>query len=69
MALLADIRKGMNDVSRQDDLARKVGSIEAQVVVWIAEAQALYESVDAADRPEIAAMRQDLKASLAAAIA
>ena len=67
MTLLADTRTANNNVSAQDELTRKIGTIESQVVAWMAEATALHASVDAADQAEILAMRDDLVSRLTVA--
>ena len=69
MTLLADTRAAINNVATQDDLTRKIGTIESQVVAWMATATTLHGNVDTADRAEILAMRDDLVARLTAAVA
>jgi len=64
MTLLADTRKANNNVSIQDDLTRKIGTIESQVTAWIATATTLHGDVDTADKAEILAMKADLVARL-----
>ena len=67
MTLLADTRTANNNVAAQDELTRKIGTIESQVVAWMAEAVTLHASVDAADQAEILAMRDDLVSRLTVA--
>lgn len=67
MTLLADTRTANNNVALQDELTRKIGNIESQVVAWMAEATTLHGAVDAADKAEILAMRADLVDKLTAA--
>jgi len=68
MALLADTRKANNNVARQDDLNRRIGTIESQVLAWMAEATQLHTDVDAGDKAEVLAMRDDLIAKLTASV-
>jgi len=69
MALLNDTRTANNNVASQDDLQRRIGTIESQVLAWMAQAITLHSDVDAGDKAEILAMRDDLVARLTAATA
>ena len=69
MTLLADTRTANDNVATQDDLTRKIGTIESEVVAWMATATTLHGAVDAADKAEILAMRDDLVARLTTAVA
>lgn len=60
MTALADTRKANNNVAIQDDLTRKIGIIESQVIAWIATAATLHSDVDSGDKAEILAMKADL---------
>lgn len=69
MTLLADTRTANDNVAKQDELTRGIGNIESQVVAWMAGATTLHGAVDASDKAEILAMRDDLVARLIAATA
>lgn len=67
MALLSETRAAINNVSRHDELLRRIGTIEAQVVAWLAEANALAAAVDELDKKTIMDMIKDLDDRLTAA--
>ena len=67
--LLAETALARDNLSTKENLERKIGRLESEVVAWIAEATTLYDNVDPADQATIVALRDDLKSRLAAAIA
>jgi len=69
MATLNETRVARDNLATEDDLIRKMNSLESQTIAWIASATALYGVVDAADHQQIIGMRDLLKAKLQAAIA
>ena len=69
MALLDETRKANNNVSRYDELTRKIGAIESQVVAWMAEATQLHTDVDTGDKSKILQLRADLITRLQTAVA
>ena len=69
MALLNDTRTARDNLAQEDDLIRRMNSLEAQTLAWIAEATTLYGTVDAGDQSQVLAMRALLISKLTAAIA
>ena len=69
MTALADTRKANDNVTLEDDLIRKIGTIESQVAAWMAQATTLHGNVDAGDKPSILAHKADLVARLTALLA
>lgn len=65
---LAEARKARDNLSRKDDLERRMAQIESQTIAWMAEATQLYGDVVAADKPTVMALRDDLIARLTAAV-
>ena len=69
MALLNDTRTARDNLEQEDDLIRRMNSLESQTLAWIAEATTLYGTVDAGDQSQVLAMRALLISKLTAAIA
>ena len=69
MALLNDTRTARDNLEQEDDLIRRMNSLESQTLAWIAEATTLYGAVDAGDQSQILAMRALLISKLTAAVA
>ncbi len=66
--LLAETALARDNLATKENLERKMGRLESEVVAWIAEATTLYGNVEAEDQATIVALRDDLKARLTAAI-
>jgi len=67
--LLAETALARDNLSTKENLERKMGRLESEVVAWIAEATTLYGNVEPEDQATIIALRDELKTKLAAAIA
>ena len=67
--LLAETALARDNLSIKENLERKIGRLESEVIAWIAEATTLYGNVDPEDQDTIVTLRDDLKTRLAAAIA
>ncbi len=66
--LLAETALARDNLSNKENLERKIGRLESEVIAWIAEATTLHANVDPADQATIVALRDDLKSRLAAAV-
>jgi len=68
MALMADTRKENKNVATQDNLIRKVNTIEDMVIDWMEVLAELHASVDDGDKSEVLALRASLISKLTAAV-